>query len=42
LDGDIDIKVFDVQCEEPVVGVNTKFYQFMGQTVGTGGVVQVT
>jgi hypothetical protein len=39
LDGYVGIKVFDIQS---VTGVNMKLNHFVGQTVGVGGVVEVT
>ena len=39
MDRDVDIKVLNVKCEKSVIVINMKFYQFVGQTVGVGGVV---
>ena len=39
MDGITDVKVFDIECEESVMGVDITLYQCVGQAVG--GVVQV-
>jgi hypothetical protein len=35
------VKVFDIECEESVMGVDRKLYEFVCRAVGTGGVVGV-
>jgi len=41
LDGNIDAKVFDIECKKSVMGVDMKFYEFVGQAIGIGDVVEV-
>jgi hypothetical protein len=41
LDGNVEVKVFDIEWEGSVMGVDRKLYEFVCRAVGSGGVVEV-